>query len=225
MLRSTTTSLSVPMCGLASTRIDAGAPKRCSVSRMTAILSCRLPQVSLPSLNVPAPPSPNWTFDSGSKTPDVQNFITARYRSSAGSPRSRTVTGMPASTSARAAKRPAGPVPTTATRAVRGAGGSRSSGPRAAGASDRRRGSGEARGERRLRRELHREVPEERGLLPGVERAAHEDEIGKAFGRDAEDARDEGDVHALRRAGAHAGEPIANGARHGPYCEAILQAG
>ena len=44
-------------------------------------------------------------------------------------------------------------------------------------------------------------------------------------GTDAEDARDEGDVHALRRAGAHAGEPIADGAGHGRYCEAILQPG
>ena len=78
MFRRTTTSRSVPMCGLASTRIESGAPKRWSVSRTTAILSWRLPQVSFPSLKVPAPPSPNWTFDSGSKTPDVQNLITVR---------------------------------------------------------------------------------------------------------------------------------------------------
>ena len=66
------------MCGLASTRIESGAPKRWNVSRTTLILSWRFPHVSFPSENVPAPPSPNCTFDSGSKTPDVQNFMTLR---------------------------------------------------------------------------------------------------------------------------------------------------
>ncbi len=78
MFRRTTTSRSVPMWGLASKRTVSGAPKRWSVSRTTAILSWRLPQVSLPSLKVPAPPSPNWTFDSGSNAPPFQKRITFR---------------------------------------------------------------------------------------------------------------------------------------------------
>ena len=76
-----------------------------------------------------------------------------------------------------------------------------------------------------LRRELHREVPEERGLLARVERAPNEEQIGETFRLHAEHAGDEGDVDALRGARAEAGEAIAKRARHGPYCDAILQAG
>ena len=132
---------------------------------------------------------------------------------------------MPASTSASAAKSPAGP---------------RSDDGRAGGALDGREeqlgaaagrsvreaeGWGQPRRERRLRGEVHAEIPEERGLLARVERAAREHEIGERSGRNAEDARDDGEIHALRRPGPEAGETVAKRARHGSYSEAILQAG
>ena len=56
------TSRSVPMCGLASTRMSAGAPASTKASSTWRIWGDLIPVFSLPSENVPAPPSPNWMF-------------------------------------------------------------------------------------------------------------------------------------------------------------------
>src|ERR1035437_3207897 len=98
------------------------------------------------------------------------------------------------------------------------------------GAARSRRGrEAEGRGkpgrERRPGRKLHAEIPEERGLLARVQRPAHEEEVGESIGRNAENARDDGEVHAFRRPGTEAGETVAKRARHGSYSDAILQAG
>ena len=57
----------VPMCGFATNRISSGAPALTN-SFSTLRVRCRGSLIcvhSLPSENVPAPPSPNCTFDSG----------------------------------------------------------------------------------------------------------------------------------------------------------------
>ena len=68
--------------------------------------------LSLPSENVPAPPSPNCTFDRGLSFPPCQKEFTAFMRSSTFCPLS-SIRGLrPACDSIRAQKRPAGPLPT-----------------------------------------------------------------------------------------------------------------
>ena len=66
---------------------------------------------NLPSENVPAPPSPNWTFDSVLSAPPCQNASTSFLRCSILSPRSNTIGRSPASASFNAANIPAGPKP------------------------------------------------------------------------------------------------------------------
>src|SRR5690554_1872290 len=68
--------------------------------------------VSLPSEKVPAPPSPNWTFDSVLSLPVSQNSLTSFTLSSILLPLSRSIGLYPISESTRPAKSPAGPVPT-----------------------------------------------------------------------------------------------------------------
>ena len=72
-------------------------------------------------------------------------------------------------------------------------------------------------GERLLRSELDGDLPVEDGLLPRVERAAHEREVGETIAGDAEQPRDRREIHDLRGACAHAREPVAG---HGEYCAA-----
>ena len=67
IVRTTPASRSVPMCGFASMRISAGAPKRTNVRRMCSPRGSFVPVFSLPSEKVPAPPSPNCTLEAGEK--------------------------------------------------------------------------------------------------------------------------------------------------------------
>ena len=105
--------MSVPMCGFWSTRISSGAPAAINASMMARIRGSLLRAVSFPSENVPAPPSPNCTLDSGSSRPVFQNTATSCVRRSTSRPRSRTIGAAPACASTHAAKIPAGPNPTT----------------------------------------------------------------------------------------------------------------
>ena len=103
------------MWGFASYRISSGAPAR-TISVRTRRPNCSLSLIrvfSLPSEKVPAPPSPNCTFDSGSRLFCCQKVSTLRDRSSTGSPRSITRGFRPARASIRPQNRPAGPRPTT----------------------------------------------------------------------------------------------------------------
>ena len=68
---------------------------------------------SFPSENVPAPPSPNCTLESGFSTPVFQNSSTSFCRSSTGAPCSRRNGRYPYSARKYAQKSPAGPHPTT----------------------------------------------------------------------------------------------------------------
>ena len=74
--------------------------------------------VSLPSENVPAPPSPNWGLLSASRTPVCQKCWTSARRLSSSRPRSINTTSAPDRANRRAAKSPAGPMPTTSTRCL-----------------------------------------------------------------------------------------------------------
>ena len=47
--------------------------------------------LSFPSENVPAPPSPNWTFESGTRIPVFQKFSTSLFRLSTLLPLSITI--------------------------------------------------------------------------------------------------------------------------------------
>ena len=69
-------SISVPTWGLASVRILSGAPQRTSSSKIHRWRRSLVPVFSLPSEKAPAPPSPNCTLDSGSRTPFFQKFST-----------------------------------------------------------------------------------------------------------------------------------------------------
>ena len=106
-------STSVPMCGLFMYNIDGSAPNSTKVSSMHLILPLVsfIIVFSFPSENVPAPPSPNCTFDSVSSSPVFQKFSTVFLLSSTGSPRSITIGLSPASASFSAANIPAGPNP------------------------------------------------------------------------------------------------------------------
>lgn len=72
-----------------------------------------VPVFSLPSENVPAPPSPNCTLHSLSSARSCQKRCTAFCRSSTAPPRSTTIGRSPARASRRPANIPAGPKPTT----------------------------------------------------------------------------------------------------------------
>ena len=115
-MRSTTpTSRKVPMCGLATKRISSGAPARTN-SSITLRVRWRGSLIwlhSLPSEKVPAPPSPNCTFDSGSRTPRRHRPQVSRVRSRTARPRSRTSGRSPIWARTSAAKMPHGPKPTT----------------------------------------------------------------------------------------------------------------
>ena len=89
----TSARISVPICGLFSYKICSGAPNFTNVSRTKRFLPMgSLTNVfNFPSEKVPAPPSPNWTFEAVSKTPVSQNFCTSAVRSSTFLPRSVTI--------------------------------------------------------------------------------------------------------------------------------------
>ncbi len=76
-----------------------------------------MPLYSLPSEKVPAPPSPNWTLLSGSRTPRRHRPQVSRVRSRTSLPRSRMIGRKPISARVSAASRPHGPVPMTTGRA------------------------------------------------------------------------------------------------------------
>ena len=95
--RTTSTSLSVPMCGFACQRISRGAPASANASSTWRMWGLFVPVVSLPSENVPAPPSPNWMFVRASSGPPASNAATAAKRSSTSPPRSSTRGRNPAS--------------------------------------------------------------------------------------------------------------------------------
>ena len=108
------------MCGLATKRISSGAPARTN-SSITLRVRWRGSLIwlqSLPSEKVPAPPSPNCTFDSGSSTPRRHRPQVSFVRSRTALPRSRTSGRRPACASSSAQKMPHGPKPTTIGRAA-----------------------------------------------------------------------------------------------------------
>ena len=82
--------------------------------------SC-VPVLSLPSENVPAPPSPNCTLHSGSNGPPARNAAICALRVCASGPRSSTMGRAPARASSSAANIPAGPKPTITGRVCGGA--------------------------------------------------------------------------------------------------------
>ena len=82
--------------------------------------SC-VPVLSLPSENVPAPPSPNCTLHSGSNAPPARNAAICALRVLASGPRSSTMGLAPARASRSAANIPAGPKPTITGRVSGGA--------------------------------------------------------------------------------------------------------
>ena len=114
----TPTSLKVPMCGLATKRISSGAPAFTN-SFKTLRVRCRGSLIwlhSLPSENVPAPPSPNCTFDSGLSTFLRHRPQVSLVRSRTSLPRSSTIGRKPICARIKAAKMPHGPKPTTSGR-------------------------------------------------------------------------------------------------------------
>ena len=113
MLVTTSGRTSEPMCGLASQRMSRGEPASTSVRRTRRCRGFLVPVLSLPSENVPAPPSPNWMLDAGSSSPVALKWRTALVRLVASSPCSMRRGARPASARVRAAKSPAHPAPTT----------------------------------------------------------------------------------------------------------------
>lgn len=77
-----------------------------------------MPVINLPSEKVPAPPSPNCTFESGLSFPVFQNKFTSFCRSGTGFPLSSIIGLKPASARIKAANIPAGPLPTTTGRSL-----------------------------------------------------------------------------------------------------------
>ena len=105
--------LSVPRCGFEQNPISFGAPNFTKVSRTNRFLPfLSFTRVfSFPSENVPAPPSPNWTFEEGFNLPLFQNAFTESILSSTCSPRSKSIGAYPFWHNIYAQKSPAGPVP------------------------------------------------------------------------------------------------------------------
>ena len=114
-------SLSVPTWGSASVRMLSGAPQDTSASMMKRWRRSRVPVFSLPSENVPAPPSPNWTFERTFSSPVAQKRSTSRRLRSTHSPRSSRIGRAPQRASTSAANSPAGPAPITTGRTAGGA--------------------------------------------------------------------------------------------------------
>ena len=118
------TSRKVPMCGLLTYRISSGAPAATN-SSSTLRPWCCLSLIwlySLPSENVPAPPSPNCTLDSGSSTLRRHRPKVSTVRSRTALPRSRMIGLKPICASTSPANRPQGPMPTTSGRSGNRAG-------------------------------------------------------------------------------------------------------
>ena len=113
MFLTTILRMSVPMCGLALYKISSGPPCLTSSSITKPILGSLVPVVSFPSEKAPAPPSPNWTFDSVSRIPSFQNLSTCAVLVSTSIPRSRITGFKPALASTSPANIPQGPNPTT----------------------------------------------------------------------------------------------------------------
>ena len=74
--------LSVPICGLVKYRICSGAPNFTNSSKTVLQYGEFMPEVSLPSEKVPAPPSPNWTFELVFKMPAFIKLSTDFFLSS-----------------------------------------------------------------------------------------------------------------------------------------------
>ena len=104
---------SLPTCGLASQRISCDAPASASVCSMNLCAGLFVPVASLPSEKVPAPPRPNWMFDSGSSSPVSLKCSMAFVLRVASWPRSTRSGFSPALASESAQKRPAHPAPIT----------------------------------------------------------------------------------------------------------------
>ena len=120
----TFTSLKVPMCGCASNKMSSGAPALTN-SCITLRPKWRGSLIwlySLPSENVPAPPSPNCTLLSGCKLCLRHKSQVSLVRSRTGLPRSSTMGLKPICAKTNAAKIPHGPKPTTTGRSVNCAG-------------------------------------------------------------------------------------------------------
>ncbi len=106
-------STSVPIWGLWDHLMSAGAPWDTKMWNTWEIRGSFTPVVSLPSENVPAPPSPNWTLEVVDRMPVRQKRSTSPVRSSTSRPRSSTMGRRPARARVRAANSPAGPIPAT----------------------------------------------------------------------------------------------------------------
>ena len=117
MLVTTRGSTSLPTWGLASHRICGWAPASTKVSRMRRWAGLLVPVCSLPSENVPAPPTPYWMLLSTSSSPVALCASTTLLRRAASSPRSTSRGERPALARESAQKRPAQPAPTTTGRA------------------------------------------------------------------------------------------------------------
>ena len=115
ILSTTSIKISVPIWGLLSHKISSGAPNFTNVSSTKRFR----PNLSLtrvfnfPSEKVPAPPSPNCTFEAVFNMPSFQNCSTTFWRSLTGAPRSITRGSYPSKASKYAQNRPAGPLPIT----------------------------------------------------------------------------------------------------------------
>ena len=105
-------STSVPICGFCLYKISFGAPAATNSSSTLRIRASLIPVVSLPSLKVPAPPSPNCTLDCSFSVPSRQKRSTDAVLASTSCPRSSTSGRSPACAKISAANIPAGPKPT-----------------------------------------------------------------------------------------------------------------
>ena len=106
------------MWGFASKVTLSGAPWAANSFNTQNMRLSWVPVLSFPSEKVPAPPSPNWTLDSGFKSPPRRKASTAMLLCSTAWPRSRTMGFAPALASTSAANMPAGPKPATTGRSV-----------------------------------------------------------------------------------------------------------
>ena len=93
--------------------ISSGAPQLTNSSRTFLILVSLIPVFNFPSEKVPAPPSPNCTFDSVFKLEFFQKLLTSTVLSSMLFPLSIIIGLYPNSDNIREANIPAGPKPTT----------------------------------------------------------------------------------------------------------------
>ena len=100
------------MWGLCKYKICLGAPKLTNSWITFLQYGLLIPVVNLPSENVPAPPSPNWTLDKVFNFPVFKKDSTSFFLSSTVFPCSIIIGFIPFCTNVRAAKRPAGPAPT-----------------------------------------------------------------------------------------------------------------